>query len=560
MLALASCTSDEPSVPGNGAMSDSKYLAVSLASNSANSRAAGDQVEGPDGNSIYEVGQESENYVKNVRFFFFDEEGNAIQVKADSEKNWIDVLPTTAADGEDMPNIEKALDAMIILEKGDQEPASIMAIINHPFDGDQGYVNKSDLITLHDDYSTTDGFLMSNSVYKTPEGKVAIEVPVTGHLYSTPTAAKNNPITIYLERVLAKVRVNMAPELTKGVKLADAIYRPGMADGQSGQFNGKDLCVKILGWNVTNTTNESYLVKNIDPAWSNDLFGASEPWNFPAFFRSFWAVNPTLTAIDSYTYGDFTTDATDKKLGDYTYMQENAADKGSWNGRSTARPTQVILAAQLGNYENGKFEPVTVAEWAFNRFTIADLKTAMLAVTNRYYKKVTNADNSVSFKEISQEDLTFKTAMTVDKNLDWSGKGRYYVYCQLTDEAAAADWYKSNTAGNTDKVSAASINKSLKDIGHAKIWENGYTYYYFDIRHIGTGLTEAGKDNGGYYGVVRNHLYDARIKSLVGLGTPVYDPTEVIYPEKPVDDDTYIAADIKILSWRLVKQDIDLEW
>ncbi|WP_300851937.1 fimbria major subunit, partial [uncultured Bacteroides sp.] len=64
----------------------------------------------------------------------------------------------------------------------------------------------------------------------------------------------------------------------------------------------------------------------------------------------------------------------------------------------------------------------------------------------------------------------------------------------------------------------------------------------------------------GKYGVVRNHVYAANIHSLVGLGTPVYDPEEVIYPEKPGGDDTYIAAEIRILSWRIVNQNIDLEW
>ena len=62
------------------------------------------------------------------------------------------------------------------------------------------------------------------------------------------------------------------------------------------------------------------------------------------------------------------------------------------------------------------------------------------------------------------------------------------------------------------------------------------------------------------YGIVRNHIYDIAINSVSGLGTPVLDPEEVIVPQKPTNDETYLGARINILSWRVVKQNIDLEW
>ena len=90
----------------------------------------------------------------------------------------------------------------------------------------------------------------------------------------------------------------------------------------------------------------------------------------------------------------------------------------------------------------------------------------------------------------------------------------------------------------------------MKELGSAKVWKDGYTYYYFDIKHLGNKI-----------GVVRNHIYDANITKLTGLGTPVYNPDEIIYPEKPIDDEeTFIAAQINILSWRIVKNDVELDW
>ena len=84
------------------------------------------------------------------------------------------------------------------------------------------------------------------------------------------------------------------------------------------------------------------------------------------------------------------------------------------------------------------------------------------------------------------------------------------------------------------------------------MWTNGFTYYYFDIKHLGTSV--------GEYGVVRNHVYKSVVDGLTGLGTPVYNPDEVIYPEKPGDEDTFLAAQIKILSWRIVNGQYKLDW
>ena len=61
-------------------------------------------------------------------------------------------------------------------------------------------------------------------------------------------------------------------------------------------------------------------------------------------------------------------------------------------------------------------------------------------------------------------------------------------------------------------------------------------------------------------GVVRNHIYKTTITNIAGLGTPVYNPGDVIYPEKPEDNAHYIAAEINILSWRVVKNNYNLEW
>ena len=140
--------------------------------------------------------------------------------------------------------------------------------------------------------------------------------------------------------------------------------------------------------------------------------------------------------------------------------------------------------------------------------------------------------------------------MTLDPTLDtWTKTGRYYVFAQLKD-TDKVDY----SIGENTEINNVEANKSLVALGHAKIWSEGYTYWYFDIRHLGV------ENSVGQYGVVRNHIYAATINSVKGLGTPVYNPDETIYPEKPSDDDSYIAAKINILNWRLIRQGVDFAW
>ena len=86
------------------------------------------------------------------------------------------------------------------------------------------------------------------------------------------------------------------------------------------------------------------------------------------------------------------------------------------------------------------------------------------------------------------------------------------------------------------------------------IWNNGYTYYYLTLRHFGA------LDFPGYYGVVRNHIYSTTVDKLKGLGTPVWDPNEKIYPEPTAPDGNNLSAKIEVLSWRLVTDSYEFEW
>ena len=81
----------------------------------------------------------------------------------------------------------------------------------------------------------------------------------------------------------------------------------------------------------------------------------------------------------------------------------------------------------------------------------------------------------------------------------------------------------------------------------AEIRKEGRAYYYTDVAHLGTAK-----------GIVRNHFYQIDVKTITGFGTPVYDPDSEFVPVVPEDTQTYLAARINVLSWRIVKQIVDL--
>ena len=531
-LALVGCNNEDANRPGEtGEYGEPQYLSVNIIAKGGVGMKAGD----------YEDGSAEENKVNKVRFYFFKADGTSTNVKTitGEEKSYYDYTPGAQTLTPSDENVEKIVNATIVVktQEGENVPASIIAVINPPTA--LGEINDIDeLNDLVDDYSsTTGGFIMSNSVY-VKDGKLMEEVSVAGHLYPTETAALANPVTIYVERVLAKARLTVGlTEVTPG------IYSTGE------NYEGESIYVKFDGWNVTRTTAESPLMKAIVATWN-----LGWTWNTSDYFRSFWAYNPNTK---SFQWGDFNGDAItggsnvnpanaikafNSTGTNYTYMQENAADNAT--GANPAKPTQVIIAAHLVHANGDAFE---IAEYGGERTTKDGVINKFAAACGLWKDKA----DGTGKEQIAISDITLKTPTELGMNPSEATTGNYKVYAQLSITGKGITWYKSN-AEDAESITTEEANTALKNLGGAKVWAGGNTYYFFDIKHFGTG-------NNGSVGVVRNHVYDATIKSLVGLGTPVYNPDDIIYPEKP-GDETYIAAEIKVLSWRIVKQDISLEW
>ena len=575
-LGFAACTEDNggTNFPQNGELEES-YIAINLMSTDIDTRA-----NTPD--NVYEDGTEVERKINTAFFFFFDENGNPFYVDAHTNggatapgrvdgKNHLQLTIDEENFGNKTPNISDIKKAVLVLNtyKG-VYPSKIVAILNWT------PVNKTySLEELHEVIdgslgNSTNGFVMSNSVYKDGTGNMVDATPITlANIKTTAAAAMDAPIDIYVERTAAKVIVSAgtdATTLADGSILFDTEKEPSLIQTLQ-PLSSVKVYVNIKGWELYNDYKTTNLLKNIDVAnWDDAGNYLGLVWNNAPYYRCYWAESQNVDPNDvfNWEYTDaiktekgFKTNygfkvATAQGYADdatYTYCAENT------NGES--RRTKVILKGQLMQEDDvpGTYKALELARWYGNEYAGNDaLRTAVansLAYTLFY--KVGD-----TYTSIDKDDIEcVKGSLTGDES--------YEVGFQLSTQGKAKQWYLKNSVQGyvplTDNISdaeamKAATNAYLADnIEPALLYTNGMTYYIVDIKHLGAPQSLA------EYGVVRNHVYKIAINSIKGYGSPIYNGFDFIvdnplYPEE--DDASYVAAKINVLSWKVVTQGVDI--
>ena len=578
----------------------SNYLSVSIVS----TMESGTRAEN-DGVGEYEYGVPAENEVKNVRFYFFDANGVAQAVKRNSTNtgwdSYYDVTSEseelTTSEGDD-ENVEKIINAILVLEspKGDQVPASLVAIVNYNtkvFGNDED-LDASSITSLlanigkfteskdNTGYSyASDGFFMSSTVYRPATGSTVVEHKLKPEDFQrNPDSAKEHPVEIYVERAVAKVSLN--------TNIADAITAVGDEAGNAlaGKFfpvyetvtgqdpvhleiDGTKIYTEFLGWNVTQTADRSFAVKNLDPAWTiEDPRSNDNPfafWSSIDYHRSFWALNPTgiewqYTDFDGASIGEFPAGNAVKGIvdgtGNYTYVHENAPQD------KDGKRTEVIVAARLVDKDGNKIKLADFNGFKFIGENYQDEVLKAVANMINVWKKEAVAGGGIKYSSI-EGDLELKTARELkiyDEEVPEKQVGSYYVYAQLKEEAMD-NFYVDADDVLGEKVEAKDLNDLLLELPYIKVWTEGNTYYFVEIKHLNDqewSDADAEPYPVGKFGVVRNHWYQFEITNVFGLGTPVFKPSEKIIPEDPNQHESYLAAKININSWRLVKQSATL--
>ena len=467
----------------------------------------------------YSDGTTEENNVSKVEFYFYDAAGEAYSVVPGS--NTI----TWTADGTAGDNIEKISDAVLVIKQSKTTPPTqVVAVLN----GTASYEGLSlaelgtKVVTaLHKD--NTD-FVMTNSVYFDEGSTNAVvvasqitqdnifvladdaTVPGVGEAIELPAGVK--PIDIYVERVAAKVNVvGYNPKTLVPVKDSKGVQ---MVDSE-----GNAVYAQFTGWNVTNATDEAYTVKNLSSEYAFEW-----TWNDAGDYRSFWA-NTTDTPEHKHTYNALETHT----VGFDYYFENTHATEHS----------QLLVAARLVDEKGAN---ISLAQWYNVYYTVADLKTA---IANSLKAKVFVKTGDNTYSSITAADVTFYQKPTYDET-DAANTQRYEV---LVKPTSGVTYYKANT----EAYPAEEIAELLASVAPAKMWEEGMTYYFTTIKHI----------SADYPALVRNHEYQITITGVKGFGTPVYDPEQIIIPEIPEDQDALnLAAEIKVLAWNVITQNVEL--
>lgn len=558
-VALAGCSNDEslsdPSLVSDGTVRYMRVNIVSTPSSDTRTTSTGD----PNGNSLYEDGTGNENAISNVRFYFFTDDGSAVAIKADGTNYYDYAKPTTGTVSS--ANVEENVEATVVIstKAGDRIPSKIIAVVNP----DLTVLGSSNLSLsalrnqTHDFAAKAKAgrFVMVNSVYRDAGlQRVDASSISASNLVKDSVESLSNPVVMYVERNVAKVGLQLSTSAASSAVVTDEYTMLPVVDEDGNAVKGEDdqpIYLKISGWNLTATTEKAYLSKHINTAWKVDLFDASTPWNYYPYYRSYWATNVGTddsgsdeagkVYIKYNAIGSNPIDA-DKVI----YTNENAATNYTL-GEQRAYPTQAIIAGSLTYKDGSAINMGEYAGWTY--YSQEDLVEAMAAQIN-LFKKSTTEDNEVVYTHIEASDVELIPVEDRDKTISSEDKtGRYFVELQIKDQTS--EWYTVvDGTGTAYKASDAVVQNTLATV-KGKMWKSGYTYYAFKIKHLA-------EKNIGEYGVVRNHSYKVTIDKVVGLGTPVFDPTKVIYPEVPVDENTYIAAQINVLSWRVVPSTVNL--
>lgn len=607
-LLLAGCETQEIEKPD--LVDAGSFLTVRIMTDKASPATKADGPDYTQGNGEYLDGSPKENKISSAILFFFNATNEAQAIASDNGKNrsWFHI-ENFDDDESTGPNhnetVEKITVPITVRPEGETLPTQVLAVLNPT----EGILKLKDsnpgpdlrtLLALVEDYEgcSTDfeqklakegTFVMSNSVYYTKEEGSKTKVQTTRisednyyTLQELNTAEssskeavneliKEHLVTIYVERVLARLDLSIDLYYDKGKTKKveqitvnnETLYK--IAQAPTPTNTGKnieediDIYVKFCGWTIIDTPAKSRLIKEIDTSWGDDIFNNGEIWNSADYHRSFWALNPALESGD-YKYGPYNqskiTDTWNKELllnekdlysmpnqknpTVTAYMQENAAP---WDNTQDRQATKVVIAAQMVD-EQGK--PIDLYQWAGEKYTKYGIQMMVANCLENLFKK-------------SGEDYTKIEPADIDIYKNPVENNEMITYAALSETGEDTQWYErikedgkisfkaiSNEAANEYIKTQTEYNMGVNTINH---WVDGYTYYYFTIRHFG-------KDDQSpaYYGVVRNHIYDAKVTSLSGFGAPEYNSGD------KYNDDFLMSAEVRILSWRVVRQDYDLTW
>lgn len=541
-LVMAACSDslDESDSTGQGPLTGEGYVKVAINMPSVSSTRAGDPT--------FADGDANEYAVKSgiIAFFEGTTETEATFVKAYSMNNLVQIDDNNSTTDHVTTKVTQVLEAplvtegnklyaLVILNNGDVASVSAtdgsLTLENGGTDIVLNSTNSSKVAALNGNVewnlavssvtSSTNGFLMLNApLYNSSTSQTL--VPVT--VYKTKQEAdKSTATNIYVERIVAKVNINLPG--TDGTLDVDdeSVYA-----GDKVYFT--TTTGETLGWKLNVTNKNTKPLRDVSEVanWATytgtnqDFIGNTAVEG--SWVRIYWAKdnNYDATASDfnilpqnNSEWGGYTTTTGGETTTNAQYCLENTAPFANNNNNNT---TAVWIKAKYDFTGDGNYD---------DSFFIIDTEAGTYNETDFIGK----------MKEILGE-----SSLTINSN----AKGGYYN----TEEEIASLFTESVTVTEDE----------LKRIGEIRYYKDGECYYYTQaIKHFGQDY-KLGDDKEatkylGRYGVVRNNWYELTINRVSGPGEPEITPPDGGHVD---DEEGYINCTINVLSWAKRSQGVDL--
>ena len=481
----------------------------------------------------------SEHNVASADFYFYDEGGIFVtraNVWNGGEEN--------SGEGNNVEFNGKTVVALKgLTSKG--FPKYVVTVLNRPdgFEPGKTLTEMGQLLSVEGavdgGYKTGDNFIMSTSSYIHADGTPNFVTELVEDNFVNDPGASDpaKVVTIYVERLAAKVKIGV----TVNAEGATSPLVP--VTGKPDTYEMKmtiagDPNAAGSGSNIGSQTIHVHFDTELGFSW-NDEFNKRSYWGMSfnyddAAYTYRSQANPTAAATDALTYTSYTDALQDGALrygmSDAIYCAENTNTSTIVSGNPAGTLTSVLLFAEVTDTDGTaldlvRYHGVFYEEARYIAYVFDNLNKA---ASLNYYKK---------------DGSTYTQIGTGDAEINDLDGG--YVNVRLT------------LATDTPLYAKNGEDYALIDA------KGGLMYYNIAIEH----LNDAGKADvtetnvpEAVYGIVRNHVYMLNITSLSNLGMGIFDPDEVIIPDNPFEEkELYqVGADIKILSWKVVNQDVEL--
>lgn len=562
---LCACSNDESGVIPDDTpkvfTGDEAYINVRLAD-------AGSLTRAQEGEFEYGTNEQS---VKNAFFYFYDADGVFV---AQGDVWTGGNASTTNPAG----NIEFTGNNVVVLKELGRKnyPKYMVAVLNKPTGFLYGNTLGEMQTVLADGNAegiyypstannvTTDYFTMSTTSY-TEAGRSAYfvtEVKEENFLPEpmTDINAIANTVTVYVERLAAKVTLNVSEQLVK-----DANGRYPIKATVAGEDNSagnddvasEELYVELLGWKLNATAKRSYMVKNIDATWANGDLGFT--WNRPTDYRSHWGKSfnyglsgypenaAGVPANSEYlNYVDLENGLT--ALGAPAYCAENTNTSAVVTADFPSAVTSILLKAKVCDASGNALDLVRYNGVLFRHDSFLEYVLSVLKARNQHtvwYENGKDAQSNTAYTQIGKEYV----------KLENTGDGE--VKAVFTNELEIPLYAEDGSSCSEEIIDALNDDLAAASAG-AVAYNGGLMYYNIPIEHLNNDAAENGTVPEAKYGVVRNHHYVVTIDKLEKMGKGIFDGNEKIVPGDPNDDTYYVGAKINILSWKIVSQNVEL--